>query len=83
MIEISYSQSTCPANKPQQAGTANILNTADPTIVPTPISPSVINVPTQLINNSGLDVAAAIIVQPAMSSLMFSTERKPKKIFQS
>lgn len=49
---------TCPAKSPQHAGTASILNTADPTTVPTPMSPFVINVPTQLMNNSGLDVAA-------------------------
>ncbi len=37
-----------------------MLKTADPTTVPTPMSPFVINVPTQFINNSGLDVAAYI-----------------------
>lgn len=57
-------------NKPQQAGTAKILNTADPTMVPTPRSPCVTNVPTQLINNSGLELAVAINVAPAMSSDM-------------
>lgn len=55
---------TCPANKPQHAGTASTLNTADPTTVPTPISLLVINVPTEFINNSGLEVAAAINVAP-------------------
>lgn len=47
---------------PQQAGTANTLNTAAPTIVPTPRSLFVMNVPMELMNNSGLDVAAAINV---------------------
>lgn len=58
---------TCVANNPQQAGTARILKTAEPTIVPIPRSPSVINVPTTFMNNSGLDVAAAINVAPATS----------------
>lgn len=55
---VNINNITCPAKRPQQAGTASILNTADPTTVPTPISPFVMNVPTQLMNNSGLDVAA-------------------------
>ncbi|KAJ6636773.1 hypothetical protein Bhyg_15368 [Pseudolycoriella hygida] len=77
---------TCPANSPQQAGTANMLKTADPTTVPTPRSPFVINVPTQLMNNSGLDVAAykaplnrflaltAIKVAPTTSSFIFKAK---------
>lgn len=56
---------------PQQAATAKMLNTADPTIVPTPISPSVINVPITFTNSSGADVAAAINVAPATSADMF------------
>jgi hypothetical protein len=55
---------TIPAPMPQHAATANILKTADPTMVPIPISPSVINVPITLTNNSGADVAAAINVAP-------------------
>ena len=44
---------------PQHAATAKILNTALPTIVPKPISPSVINVPITFTKSSGADVAAA------------------------
>lgn len=55
---------TLPAKRPQQAGTARTLKTAEPTIAPTPRSLFVINVPTELINNSGLDAAAAINVAP-------------------
>lgn len=62
------------ANKPQQAGTAKILNTADPTIVPIPKSPSVTKVPTLLMNNSGLELATAINVAPAMSSFIRNPE---------
>lgn len=58
---------TWPAISPQQAGTAKILNTAEPTMVPTPISPSVMNVATQLMNNSELELATAMNVAPAMS----------------
>lgn len=59
---------------PQQAATARILKTADPTMVPTPMSPSVMNVPITFTNNSGADVAAAINVAPATSFVMFSAE---------
>lgn len=62
------------ANSPQQAGTANMLNTADPTIVPTPKSPCVIKVPTEFINNSGLELAMAMKVAPATSSDRWSPE---------
>lgn len=55
---------TWPAKSPQHAGTASTLNTAEPTTVPTPISLLVINVPTELMNNSGLDAAAAMNVAP-------------------
>lgn len=68
-------QSSCttwPANKPQHAGTARTLNTAEPTTVPTPMSLCVINVPTELMNNSGLDVAAAMNVAPTTSSFMLN-----------
>lgn len=57
-------QLTWPAKSPQQAGTANTLNTAEPTTVPTPMSLFVMNVPTEFMNNSGLDVAAAMNVAP-------------------
>lgn len=53
-----------------------MLNTADPTIVPTPRSPSVMNVPTIFMNNSGLEVAAAINVAPATSSVIPSSRIK-------
>lgn len=62
---------TIPAARPQQAATARMLKTAEPTIVPTPMSPSVINVPMTFTNNSGADVAAAIKVAPATSFDMF------------
>lgn len=71
---------TIPAPIPQHAGTAKMLNTADPTIVPTPISPSVIKVPMALTNNSGAEVAAAINVAPATS---FDIESAAKRYFQS
>ena len=58
---------------PQQAGTASTLNTALPTTAPTPMSPSVMNVPTTLMKNSGLDTAAAMNVAPAMSSGIFNS----------
>lgn len=61
-----------PAPMPQQAATASILNTAEPTMVPTPMSPSVMNVPITLTNSSGADVAAAINVAPATSFDMLS-----------
>jgi len=57
---------------PQQAATAKMLNTADPTIVPTPISPSVMKVPITLTNSSGAEVAAAMNVAPATSLDMLS-----------
>lgn len=65
---------TIPAPIPQQAGTARILNTAEPTIVPTPMSPSVMNVPIAFTNSSGADVAAAIKVAPATSLDIESAE---------
>lgn len=58
---------TIPAPIPQHAGTARMLKTAEPTIVPTPMSPSVMNVPIALTNNSGAEVAAAMNVAPATS----------------
>ena len=67
-------QLTIPAPMPQQAGTARMLNTAEPTIVPTPMSPSVMNVPMAFTNNSGADVAAAINVAPATSFDIESAE---------
>lgn len=57
---------------PQHAATAKILNTAEPTIVPMPISPSVINVPITFTNNSGLLVAPAINVAPQISLDIFN-----------
>lgn len=55
---------------------ARMLKTALPTIVPIPISPSVMKVPITFTNNSGADVAAAINVAPATSFDMFSAEIK-------
>jgi hypothetical protein len=62
--------------RPQRAGTARTLNTADPTIVPTPMSESLIKVPQQLMNNSGDDVAIAMKVAPATSSLKCNPEEE-------
>ncbi len=55
------------AASPQHAHTPKMLNTAEPTIVPTPISPFVMNVPITLVNSSGDEVAMAIKVAPATS----------------
>lgn len=63
---------------PQQAGTASMLNTADPTIVPTPMSPSVMNVPIALTKSSGAEVAAAMKVAPA-TSFDIDKAKKQKK----
>lgn len=65
---------------PQHAAIAKILKTALPTIVPIPMSPSVIKVPITFTNNSGADVAAAINVAPATSFDMFSAEIKANEI---
>lgn len=62
---------TIPAPMPQQAATARMLKTAEPTMVPTPMSPSVMNVPMTFTNNSGAEVAAAMNVAPATSFVMF------------
>ena len=64
------------AAKPQQAHTAKMLKTALPTIVPTPISPSVINVPITFVNSSGADVAMAMKDAPATSLGIFAPENK-------
>lgn len=71
-----FKKVTLPATKAQHAGTARTLNTAEPTIAPTPKSPSVTNVPTQLMNSSGLELAAAMKVAPATSDAM----SKPNKM---
>lgn len=63
---------TIPAPMPQHAATARMLKTALPTIVPTPISPSVMKVPITFTKSSGADVAAAMNVAPATSLDMFS-----------
>lgn len=63
-MKFSKSVHTLRANNPQHDGTANILKTAEPTMVPTPRSLFVTNVPTTLINNSELEAAAAINVPP-------------------
>lgn len=74
MIGSYKNKLTIPDPIPQQAATAKILNTALPTIVPTPISPSVMKVPITLTNNSGAEVAAAINVAPATSLDIFRAE---------
>ena len=56
-----------PANKPQMATIKSILNTADPTIVPRPMSLFVIKTPITEVNNSGAELPAAMKVAPATS----------------
>lgn len=70
---------TIPAPIPQHAATANMLKTAEPTMVPTPISPSVMNVPITFTKSSGADVAAAINVAPATSLDIFKAEMNKLK----
>lgn len=65
-----------PAPIPQQAATARILKTAEPTMVPTPMSPSVMKVPITFTNSSGAEVAAAMNVAPATSFVMFNAARQ-------
>lgn len=55
------------AAKPPIEATPNALNNDDPTIVPIPISDSVMNVPIKFVNNSGHDVAIDINVAAATS----------------
>lgn len=65
------------AKRPQNAGTAKMLKTAEPTIVPTPMSPfSVTNVPTQLTSSSGKLVATVIKV-PMKSLSKLKSETSP------
>lgn len=71
---------TIPAPIPQHAATAKMLKTADPTIVPMPMSPSVIKVPITLTKSSGAEVAAAMNVAPATSFDIFKAETKKKMI---
>lgn len=66
------------AASPQHAHTPKMLNTAEPTIVPTPISPFVMNVPITLVNSSGDEVAMAIKVAPATSLGRRSSGRQTK-----
>lgn len=67
------------AKKPQHADTAKMLNIAEPTIVPILMSPSVINVPTQLTHNSGDDVAIVMNVADANSCLILNSMREEKE----
>lgn len=69
--EIIRAKLTIPAPMPQQAATAKMLNTAEPTMVPMPMSPSVMNVPITFTKSSGADVAAAMNVAPATSLDIF------------
>ena len=57
--------------KPQTAGMKIILNTAEPRIVPVPMSSSDIKTPISEVNNSGAEVPIAIKVAPAMSDGSF------------
>ena len=76
-------QFTMPAPMPQQAATAKILNTAEPTMVPTPISPSVMKVPITFTKSSGADVAAAINVAPATSLDILRAASSIRKIYKN
>ncbi len=53
--------------KPQAPGITIKLKTADPTIVPVPISLSDINTPITDVKSSGAEVPIAINVAPAIS----------------
>jgi hypothetical protein len=52
-----------------------MLKIAEPTIVPRLISPSVMNVDTQLMHNSGDEVAIVINVADANSCFILSSEK--------
>lgn len=52
-----------------------MLKIAEPTIVPRLTSPSVMKVDTQLMHNSGDDVAIVINVADANSCFIFSSEK--------
>ena len=58
---------------PQHAVMTKMLNIAEPTIVPMPIPPSEMNVPTQLMHSSGMDVAIVINVPEASSCFIFNS----------
>jgi hypothetical protein len=64
---------TLEAARPIHAATPNVLNTAEPTTVPTPRSDSVMNVPIILTKSSGDDVATAMKVAPATSCVRFKS----------
>ncbi|KAH9517595.1 hypothetical protein DERF_008254 [Dermatophagoides farinae] len=59
----------------QTAGMKMILNTADPRMVPVPISSFEMNTPITDVNNSGADVPIAIKVAPATSAEIEMSER--------
>jgi hypothetical protein len=58
---------TLGAARPIHAATPSVLNTAEPTTVPTPRSDSVMKVAMMLTKSSGDDVAIAMKVAPATS----------------
>lgn len=58
---------------PQHAVMTKILKIAEPTIVPMPIPPSEMNVPTLLTHSSGIDVAIVINVPEAISCFIFNS----------
>lgn len=74
---------TLEAARPRHAATPSILNTAEPTIVPTPRSDSVMNVPMTLIKSSGDDVAIAMNVAPATSSESFRSVNTIQEIIHA
>jgi hypothetical protein len=62
---------TFDAARPKHVATPSVLFIAEPTIVPTPRSDSVMNVAMILIQSSGVDVAIAMNVAPATSCVRF------------
>lgn len=65
---------TCLVPNPMQEQIAKWLNTALPTIVPTPISPRITKTPMTLVKSSGDDVAIPINVAPAISLSKWSSK---------
>jgi hypothetical protein len=63
----THNDFTLEAERPIHAATPSVLNTAEPTTVPTPRSDSVMKVPMMLTKSSGDDVATAMKVAPATS----------------
>lgn len=65
----------------QTAGMKIILKTADPRMVPVPISSFDMNTPITDVNNSGAEVPIAMNVAPATSAGNFNSASKKHYIF--